>query len=89
MWPFLIMGKMGVLEQMKPGQGEKAGEEDLRRRCRLPKKVPRVWLRMRRKKGGPRMGEIIFQREKCYLCPNADFPGKFQVRGSSLEKAPG
>lgn len=38
----LIMGKVEVLEQMRPGQGKKPGEEALRGRCRLLKKVPRV-----------------------------------------------
>lgn len=36
------MSKVGTLEQMRPGQGKKAGEEDQGRRYRLPKKVPRV-----------------------------------------------
>lgn len=42
-----------------------------------------------RTEGGPRTREIIFQGEKCYLCPNADFLGKFQVGGGRLEKVPG
>lgn len=80
-----IMGKVGALEQMRPGQRKKAGEEDRGCRCRLPRKIPES--EQEEEEGRPTNGGDYCPLRK--VLPMLTSEEKVKVRGSSLEKVPG